>query len=106
MRTKAALISPAALLLALAACSDGSGDSGSPADSATTSSSTATTAPPADAEAIRACIAGVDALYAGSPTTPSVSEYGFAYRSAVAAIAKAGEDFYNENDGLPSDWPS
>jgi hypothetical protein len=119
MRTTAALISTAALLLTLAACSDGSGDSGSPADSATASSSTATTAPPADAEAIRACMKGIDALYTGdwSPTTPpktrpagceslSVTEYGYAYRSAVAAIAKAGEDFYNDNDGLPSDWPS
>jgi hypothetical protein len=122
MRTTAALISTAALLLTLAACSDGSGDSGSPADSATASSptaATATTAPPADAEAIRACMRGVDALYTGdwSPTTPpktrpagceslSVTEYGYAYRSAVAAIAKAGEDFYNDNDGLPSDWPS
>ncbi|WP_329256894.1 hypothetical protein [Streptomyces pseudovenezuelae] len=109
-------------MLTLAACSDGSGDSGSPADSATASSptaATATTAPPADAEAIRACMASIDALYTGdwSPTTPpktrpayceslSVTEYGYAYRSAVAAIAKAGEDFYNVNAGLPTDWPS
>ncbi|WP_329596039.1 hypothetical protein OIE43_00555 [Streptomyces pseudovenezuelae] len=119
MRTTAALISTAALMLTLAACSDGSGDSGSPADSATASSPTATTAPPADAEAIRACMASIDALYTGdwSPTTPpktrpadceslSVTEYGYAYRSAVAAIAKAGEDFYNDNAGLPTDWPS
>ncbi|MGW6520593.1 hypothetical protein [Streptomyces sp. NPDC054962] len=119
MRTTAALISTAALLLTLAACSDGSGDSGSPADSATASSPTATTAPPADAEAIRACMAGIDSLYTGdwSRTTPpetrpagceslSVTEYGYAYRSAVAAIAQDGEDFYNDNDGLPSDWPS
>ncbi|MFF0085899.1 hypothetical protein ACFYR1_40325 [Streptomyces canus] len=106
-------------MLTLAACSDGSGDSGSPADSATASSptaATATTAPPADAEAIRACIAGVDSLWAGETAPPktrppgceslSVTEYGYAFRSAVAAIAKAGEDFYNDNDGLPSDWPS
>lgn len=119
MRTTAALMSTAALLLTLAACSDGSGDSGSPADSATASSSTATTKPPADAEAIRACMTGVDALFTAdwSQTTPpetrppgceslSVTEYGYAYRSAMTAIAQAGEDFYNENDGLPSDWPS
>ncbi|MFF0078823.1 hypothetical protein ACFYR1_03710 [Streptomyces canus] len=119
MRTTAALISTAALLLTLAACSDGSGDSGSPADSATASSSTATTKPPADAEAIRACMKGVDALFTAdwSPTTPpetrppgceslSVTEYGYAYRSAMTEIAQDGEDFYNENDGLPSDWPS
>jgi hypothetical protein len=119
MRTTAALISTAALLLTLAACSDGSGDSGSPAGSATASSptaATATTAPPADAEAIRACMTGITSLYTGETTPPetrppgceslSVTEYGYAYRSAVAAIAQAGEDFYNENDGLPSDWPS
>ncbi|MEU0119927.1 hypothetical protein ABZ137_41340 [Streptomyces bobili] len=96
--------------------------SGSPADKATASSSTgatATTAPPADAEAIRACMTGVDSLFTAdwSKTTPpktrppgceslSVTEYGYAYRSAMAAIAQDGEDFYNENDGLPSDWPS
>ncbi|MFF7173149.1 MULTISPECIES: DcrB/PsbP domain-containing protein [Streptomyces] len=118
MRTTAALISTAALLMTLAACSDGSEGSDSPADSATASSptSTAATAPPADAEAIRACMTGVTSLYAGETAPPktrppgceslSVTEYGYAYESAVAAIAKAGEDFYDENDGLPSDWPS
>lgn len=122
MRATAALISTAALLLTLAACSDGSGDSGSPADRATASAptgATAATAPPADAEAIRACMTGIDSLFTAdwSQTTPpetrppgceslSVTEYGYAYRSAMAAIAQAGEDFYNENDGLPSDWPS
>ncbi|MFF0094413.1 hypothetical protein ACFYSF_31255 [Streptomyces canus] len=105
MRTTTALISTAALLLTLAACSDGSGDSGSPADSGTTSSSAATTAPPADTEAIRACMKGIDALYMPdwSPTTPpetrpagceslSVTEYGYAYRSAVVAISKSLEE--------------
>ncbi|MFF7547322.1 hypothetical protein ACFZCU_27350 [Streptomyces canus] len=119
MRTKAALISTAALLLTLAACSDDSGDSGSPADNATASSSPAATKPPADAEAIRACMTGIDSLFTAdwSRTTPpetrppgceslSVTEYGYAYRSAMTAIAQDGEDFYNENDGLPSDWPS
>jgi hypothetical protein len=103
MRTTAALISTAALLLTLAACSDGSGDSGSPADKATASS----------------CMTGIDSLFTAdwSQTTPpetrppgceslSVTEYRYAYRSAMAAIAQDGEDFYNENDGLPSDWPS
>lgn len=115
MRTTSALISAAALLLTLAACSDGSGDSGNPEDSAT-ASSPATTRPPADAEAIRACMAGITSLWAGETSPPktrpygceslSVTEYGYAFRSAVAAIAKAGEDFYNENDGFPDDRPS
>ncbi|MEW2114829.1 hypothetical protein AB0945_06495 [Streptomyces sp. NPDC005474] len=121
MRTTAALISTAALLLTLAACSDGSGGSGSPADSAT-AAATATTAPPADAEAIRACMTDVSALYAEgwSPTTPpktrpsgceslSVTDYGYAYRSAVAKIAQDAENAYNdiiENGGLPSSGSS
>jgi len=118
MRTSAALISTAALVLTLAACSDGSGDSGSPADSATASSSAATTAPPADAEAIRACMDDVRSLFNAdwSPTTPpetrppaceslSVTDYGYAYRSSMDELTQDAEDAYNdiiENGGLPT----
>ncbi|MFJ4690369.1 hypothetical protein [Streptomyces sp. NPDC088766] len=121
MRNTAALISTAVLLLTLAACSDGPGDSGSPADGATASSSraaTATTAPPADAEAIRACMAGITSVATGdwSRTSPpenrpagceslSETEYGYAYRSAMAAIDQAAGDALDdilENGGLPS----
>ncbi|MGI5460875.1 hypothetical protein ACQEWB_48490 [Streptomyces sp. CA-249302] len=125
MRTAVSLISTAALLLTLAGCSGGSGDSGSPADSATASSSTAataTTAPPADAEAIRACMTGITSLFTAdwSPTSPpktrpsgceslSDTEYGYAYRSAMAAIDQAAGDALDdilESGGLPSSGSS
>ncbi|MFI5966519.1 hypothetical protein ACIA8J_30725 [Streptomyces asoensis] len=125
MRITAPLVSTAALLLTLAACSGGSGDSGSPADSTTASSAaagTATAVPSADAEAIRACMAGITSIATGdwSPTDPpktrpagceslSDTDYGYAYRSAMAAIDQAAGDALDdilENGGLPSSGSS